>query len=175
MEVEYWNGAAGARWAETREQIDANLAAITDLAFSFAAPAAGERVLDLGCGCGTTTFALRERVGATGAACGLDVSAPMLDVARQRALGTDITFIEADAETYRFTYTFDLVFSRFGIMFFADPVAAFANIRTAIAPGGRLAFVCWRAFGDNPWAIVPLAAAGDLVPVEQPPAPGTAG
>jgi SAM-dependent methyltransferase len=168
---EYWNGPAGERWAQTREQIDANLAALGDAAIAFAAPRPGERVLDIGCGSGTTTFALRRLVEPGGSVCGVDISAPLLAVARERAAGTDVTFIEADAATHRFD-RFDLVFSRFGVMFFTDPVAAFANLKTT---GGRIAFVCWRALGDNPWATVPLAAAGDLVPAEPPADPHAPG
>jgi SAM-dependent methyltransferase len=161
---EYWNGPAGERWAQTREQIDANLAAISDAAIAFAAPRPGDRVLDVGCGSGATTLALRSLVEPGGSVCGIDVSAPMLAVARERAAGADVTFVEADAAMHRFD-RFDVVFSRFGVMFFSDPVAAFANLRTT---GGRTAFVCWRALADNPWATVPLAAAGDLVPAEPP-------
>jgi ubiquinone/menaquinone biosynthesis C-methylase UbiE len=166
QQVEYWNGAVGERWARLQETIDGNLAAITKSLMPFAAAKPGERVLDIGCGCGTTTIALSKAVGPSGDVTGVDISAPMLAVARSRGAGAN--FLEADASVHLFKPTHDLVFSRFGVMFFADPPAAFANIRKAVAPGGRLAFVCWRAVQDNLWATAPLAAAHDLLPPQEP-------
>ncbi len=137
----------------------------------FVAARKGERVLDIGCGCGTTTLRLGMTVAPDGAVVGVDISAPMLDVARARAqaMNADIPFLESDASTHDFQPVFDLVFSRFGVMFFADPAAAFKNIRMALAPRGRLAFVCWRGFAENAWSSIPFAAAKHLLP-EQPPA-----
>jgi ubiquinone/menaquinone biosynthesis C-methylase UbiE len=172
-QIEYWNGAVGERWARLQETIDGNLAAITKALLPFAGAAPGERVLDIGCGCGTTTLALSKAVGAGGDVTGVDISAPMLAVARGRGAGAN--FMEADASTHLFHPTHDLVFSRFGVMFFADPRAAFANIRKALKPRGRLAFVCWRGTPENLWASAPFAAARDLVPSQQamdPHAPG---
>jgi SAM-dependent methyltransferase len=125
---------------------------------AWAAPRATDRVLDVGCGTGTTTIMFAERAAS---ARGIDISVPMLGLARRRAPQLD--FVLADATTHAFEPAHDLVASRFGVMFFDDPIAAFANLRTALAPGGRLAFVCWRAFGDNPWAATPLAAAEGLI------------
>jgi len=140
------------------------MASITEALLARAAPRPGERVLDVGCGCGTTSMMLAERVG--GSVVGVDISAPMLAEARRRAPA--LTFLEADAATHRFDTSFDLLFSRFGVMFFDDPPAAFGNLRAAIAPGGRMVFVCWRALRDNPWAFMPLVVARDLLPPMEP-------
>lgn len=172
---EYWNGDAAARWIGARERMDRSMASITAAALARAAPRAGERVLDVGCGCGTTTLLLAERV-APGAAVGVDISAPMIEVARGRVpAGTAVEFLVADAAEHRFAPPFDLAFSRFGVMFFADPPAAFRNLRAALAPGGRLVFVCWRALAENAWAAAPLAAARDLLPPVDPPDPHAPG
>lgn len=165
-QIEYWNGAVGERWARLQETIDGNLAQITKALMPFAGAAPGERVLDIGCGCGTTTLALAKAVGLGGSITGVDISQPMLAVARSRASGAN--FMEADASIHLFHPTHDLVFSRFGVMFFADPKAAFANIRKALKPHGRLAFVCWRAPQENLWASAPFAAARDLLPPQEP-------
>ena len=167
---EYWNGPVGERWASLQEKIDLHLGEITEALIRFAAPQSGERILDVGCGCGTTTLLLALKTEPEGAAAGIDISAPMLNVARARAMAqnADIVFLDADASTYAFQPVFDLVFSRFGIMFFADPVSAFANLRTALAPGGRLVFVCWRNFEENRWAWEPFQAALPLLPPQEP-------
>jgi len=170
QQVEYWNGPVGERWAALQEKIDLHLGEITEALVRFAAPHCGERVLDVGCGCGTTTLLLALKTEPEGAAAGIDISMPMLNVARARAMAqnADVVFTEADASDYAFQPVFDLVFSRFGIMFFADPVAAFANLRTALVPGGRLAFVCWRRFEENRWAWEPMQAALRLLPPQEP-------
>jgi SAM-dependent methyltransferase len=170
QQLEYWNGPVGERWAGLQESIDLHLAEITDALVRFASPRAGERVLDVGCGCGTTTLLLGMKAEPEGAAAGIDISVPMLNVARARAAAqnADIVFIEADASDYDFQPVFDLVFSRFGIMFFADPVAAFANLRKALAPAGRLVFACWRNFELNGWAWEPMQAARPLLPPQEP-------
>jgi len=169
-QLEYWNGPVGERWARLQEKIDLHMEEITESALGFAAPCEGENILDIGCGCGTTTFLLAFRAGSSGAAAGLDISQPMLAVARARAMAQNaaVAFIEGDASSYDFQPVFDLVFSRFGIMFFADPVPAFANIRNAIAPDGRLAFVCWRSMAENLWASAPMEAALHLLPPQEP-------
>ncbi|HVP86259.1 MAG TPA: methyltransferase domain-containing protein [Rhizomicrobium sp.] len=177
MQIEYWNGAGGERFARSQDAIDRSLAKITEAAISFAAPQTDERVLDIGCGCGTTTFRLREKVGPNGAAAGVDVSKVMLNVARARAgaSNADVAFVEDDAARHDFQPVFDLVFSRFGVMFFADPVAAFANIRTALTKTGRMAFVCWRSLPENFWAYAPLVAARPFLPPMDPPDPHAPG
>lgn len=170
QQIEYWNGPAGERWSRAQDRIDHHLGLITETLMAFAAPRAGEHVLDVGCGGGTTALLIRERIGPEGAVTGIDISAPNLGVARARAHAgmADVTFIEADAATYEFQPVFDLTFSRFGVMFFDDPARAFANIRKALAEGGRLAFVCWRTFKENEWAFAPYEAALDLLPPQEP-------
>ncbi len=120
-------------------------------------------MLDLGCGCGATTLALAK---VAGHATGLDVSAPMLELARQRAAGlANVDWILADAAFHPFApASFDVGFSRFGVMFFGDPIPAFRNIRRAIRPSGRLVFACWRPFDINPWMQLPLQAVSAHVP-----------
>jgi ubiquinone/menaquinone biosynthesis C-methylase UbiE len=177
QQIEFWNGKTGQRWAEEYEDTDANLAAISSALMAFANPKPGERVLDIGCGCGTTTLILDQAVGRAGKALGIDVSVPMLDVAQARAREgkTFAQFSKADAATHPFKPEFDLLFSRFGVMFFDDPEAAFANIHRAGRKSGRLAFVCWRSFAENEWAFAPYSAAKPFLPPAEatnPEAPG---
>jgi SAM-dependent methyltransferase len=145
-------------------------------ALAAAAVRPGERVIDVGCGCGDTALSLADTVGPTGAVFGVDVSGPMLNVARRRGAGrTNLRLAEADASCAVLPSPADLLFSRFGVMFFNDPAAAFSHLRGALAPGGRLAFVCWRARDLNPWVSVPLLAAQaalGLHPEADPHAPG---
>jgi SAM-dependent methyltransferase len=167
----YWNDAAGKAWVELQDLLDRQLEPLGDWAMGALEPRPGERILDVGCGTGQTTLALAARVGAQGSVLGVDISAPMLSIARRRAEAARLSqarFVEADAQTFRFEAgDFDGVFSRFGVMFFADPVAAFGNIRRALKPGGRLAFVCWRAVGENPWM---TPSTGDVL-ADAPPTP----
>jgi SAM-dependent methyltransferase len=169
-QFEMWNGWVGQKWARLQDHTDLMLNNITDALMPFAAAKQGERVLDVGCGCGSTTLRLGMTVAPNGSVAGIDISAPMLDVARARAqaMNADIPFLEEDAAHHDFAPVFDLVFSRFGVMFFEDPVAAFRNIRTAVAAKGRLAFVCWRPFKENAWAFTPYVAVQPFLP-EQPP------
>ncbi len=160
-QIAYWNGPSGQRWAADQPSIDPGIRHYGEAAMVAAGARPGERVLDVGCGAGDTTLELARRVGPEGRVVGVDVSAPMLARARERAEGVEtIAFLEADASAHAFSETkFDLLFSRFGVMFFDDPVAAFTNLRSALDRGGRLAFVCWRALAENAWARVPLEAA----------------
>jgi SAM-dependent methyltransferase len=172
-QIKFWNEKAGQDWVELQERMDANMSGIHAALMAFAAPAPGMAILDVGCGTGTTSMALAAIAGATGRVSGVDISKPMLGLARQRAgqAGLKIAFAEVDAATQVFAPEHDLVFSRFGVMFFDDPARAFANIRTALKPGGRLAFVCWRTPSENPWASAPLAAARPFLPEPPPPDP----
>ena len=156
-ELAYWNGEGGVHWVKQQAHTDAVLAPVADAVIAHAAPRSGERVLDIGCGCGSTTLLLSPLASHV---TGLDISEPMLNVARQRAEGlANVDFVNADAAAFRTDTPYDLLFSRFGVMFFGDPTAAFANLRRAARPGGRLAFVCWRPIGENPWMQAPLHAA----------------
>jgi SAM-dependent methyltransferase len=165
QQIEHWNGPMGKIWAERSDRNEYRLANVQAAMMQFAAPESGMNVLDIGCGCGLTTLALAEAVS-PGRVTGLDVSAPMLETARRAAAeaGLDVFFVESDAAIHPFRPDHDLVFSRFGVMFFADPTAAFANIRKALKPGGRLAFCAWRAMAENPWTGAPFEGARDLLP-----------
>lgn len=160
-QAEYWNTLMAAKWVANQAAIDARFGPLTDLFVERAAPAPGERVIDVGCGTGASLLAIAERVAPDGAALGIDFSEPMLSRAdeRVRAAGHSHVMLRlVDAQTHPFDQeTFDLVASRFGVMFFADPVAAFANLKRALKPGGRLAFVAWTELDANPWFALPLA------------------
>ena len=149
----HWNEVAGPKWVGLGDAMETRLERINDLLLARAAAGSGEAVLDIGCGTGLTTLPLAMAVGATGSVVGIDISEPMLAAARQRiaahGLG-NITLLSADAQTERLpTARFDLLTSRFGVMFFADPRAAFRNLLDAARPGGRLCFVCWAPLAEN--------------------------
>ncbi len=132
----------------------------------------------MGCGCGATALELAMRVGSEGRVTGVDLSAPMLSRAADRARSSGLehaTFVNADAQSAHFEPSFDLIFSRFGVMFFSDFMAAFRNLRSALVPGGRICFVCWRELERNPWMSVPMLAASRHVVVPDPAAPGKPG
>ncbi len=170
-QIRYWNEVAGPKWVRLQERLDAQIGPFGERAIERSGAAPGECVLDVGCGCGSTALELSRRVAPTGRVVGVDLSAPMLEVARARAAPGALRFENADAQTHAFERGgFDLVFSRFGVMFFQDPPAAFSNLRSALRPGGRLTFVCWQALERNPWMAVPLRAIA--AHVELPPRPG---
>lgn len=173
-QVEYWNGSEGRHWADHEARFDAMLEPFLEPVLTAAAIAPGVRVLDVGCGNG----ALSRAAAACGAiVTGVDISAPMLARARAGAdaAGLDIEFLEADAQVHPFAPEFDAVISRYGVMFFAEPEAAFANLGAALRPGGRCAFVCWQDQFANEWVTVPAMAMIPIVgPAEMPP-PGAPG
>lgn len=174
-QVADWNGTVGERWAAEQERTDQLIRAFGDAALAAAKALPGEAVLDVGCGCGDTSLSLADAVGASGRVVGVDVSGPMLAVAGQRAAGrANLSFAEADASRASLPGPFDLMFSRFGVMFFDDPPAAFTQLRKALKPGARLAFACWAAPQDNPWAALPAQAARKASGLNLPPADPTA-
>ncbi len=171
QQVAFWNGPGGARWVAEQARMEAMLAPVADALVAHAAARPGEIVLDVGCGYGVTVVKLAQAVGPAGRVIGLDVSAPMLELARTRTADVaNVEWILADAATHPFApASVNLVFSRFGVMFFGDPAAAFANLRRALRPGGRLVFACWRAVEENPWIGVPAKAiAAHLPPLPRP-------
>jgi ubiquinone/menaquinone biosynthesis C-methylase UbiE len=165
-QIAYWNSVAAHRWLDLDAKQDIVFAPITQALLSRARLASGQRILDVGCGGGGTTIDIARRVGPTGRAIGVDVSRPMLDAARRRASpDLSIEFILADAAASVFApATFDTLVSRFGVMFFADPVVAFVNLRGALKRGGRAVFACWREAKLNAWQMTPLRAALRCVP-----------
>jgi ubiquinone/menaquinone biosynthesis C-methylase UbiE len=174
-EVEYWNSTYTRAWADEYEAIDRLLAGLTRVAVDHAAPKLGERVVDIGCGSGTTVLELAARVGPGGYVLGADVSKPSVEKARERIAAAGIRQAEValcDVSNHVFpANSSDLVFSRFGVMFFADPVATFANIRKAMKRDGRLALAVFRTLQENKWATAILAAVRHLLPPITPPGP----
>lgn len=175
-QTEYWNGEAGEKWAIHAEAMDAMLGVFADRVIDASDIHAGDRVLDVGCGSGASSL----KAVAAGAAhvTGVDVSAPMLAVARDRTAGQAqrFEFIEADASVWQASAPFDRLISRFGVMFFDDPVAAFSNLRAQMKPGGQMAFSCWQAFKLNTWAFAPFMAVLPLLDEPPPrPEPGAPG
>lgn len=165
-QIAYWNGPGGQRWADRQAAQDILLTPVADLLIDRARPKAGERIIDVGCGSGATTIAFARKVGPTGHVFGIDVSGPMLARARQSApRELPVDFALADATVYPFDpQNFDLLASRFGVMFFAEPALSFANLRKALKPSGRLAFACWREPRENPFFMAPLQAVYKHVP-----------
>lgn len=177
-QVHYWNNVGGPKWVRLQALLDRQLEAIGHMAMDAAGLKAGESVLDVGCGCGSTTLDLARRVGPSGKATGIDISHPMLELARKRAASeglSNATFTEADAQTFAFAPEYDVLYSRFGVMFFDDPTAAFTNLRGALRPGARVSFACWQAIDRNPWMGVPLMAALQHVSMPAPPDPNAPG
>jgi SAM-dependent methyltransferase len=178
-QITYWNDTAGPKWVAYEALLDAQIRPLGEAAMDRAEIREGDRVLDVGCGTGQTSIELARRVGPTAKVTGVDISAPMLARARTRADGAgvrNVDFLEADAQTQRFApESVDVCFSRFGVMFFAAPDAAFANLCRALRPTGRLGFVCWQQLPDNPWMMVPLVAAAAHITLPPPPAPDAPG
>jgi len=161
-----WNGAAGRAWVESQELLDQILRPFEDLLVDRIS-AETSRVLDVGCGTGSTTLAVARRLGQHGCCTGIDISEPMIVAARARAKREDLplTFVVADAQTHAFERaSFDTIVSRFGVMFFDDPVEAFANLRRAAAEGARLWFVAWRSAAENPFMTTAERVAAPLLP-----------
>ena len=162
VQAQRWNGDSGRNWIANRERHSAIRRRIIPHLMRAAAVAPGDRVLDVGCGCGDTTIEAARTASAGGSVLGLDLSAPMLDVARRLAAEeglANVGFVQGDAQVHPLPpASFDVVLSSFGVMFFADPPVAFGNLAAALRPGGRLAFVCWRDPAQNELFAIPLRA-----------------
>jgi len=172
-QIAEWNGALGQRWVAMQRDIDRIVMPFGDAALKAAAPQPGERVIDIGCGCGDTSIEIARLVGAAGSVLGVDVSQPMLEVARAHgalANCAHLAFRDGDASEAELPANIDLLFSRFGVMFFSQPSPAFSHLRKSLRAGGRCVFVCWRTPRDNPWAMTPLAAARTAMGVTPTPA-----
>lgn len=171
-----WNGPSGRAWVDTQDVLDGMFRPFEARLVDVVRISGARRVLDVGCGTGSTTLAIARALGADGCCTGIDVSAPMVVRAEQRARrsGMAAHFVCADAEAFPFAARFDLLVSRFGVMFFADPVRAFANLRRAAVPGGRLHAIAWRGPDDNPFMTIAERAAAPLLalPARAPVAPG---
>ena len=172
-QIAEWNGALGQRWVTMQREIDRIVVPFGDAALKAAAPQPGERVIDVGCGCGDTSIEMARIVGEAGAVLGIDVSQPMLEVARSRSVLANcahLAFRDGDASEAALPANTDLLFSRFGVMFFSQPSRAFSHLRKSLRKGGRCVFVCWRAPRDNVWAMTPLSAARAAMGVTPTPA-----
>lgn len=173
-EIDNWNNATGRTWAMLHERLDRQIAPIGRAAMRRAGFGPGDKVLDVGCGCGETSLDIAGQV-APGGVTGLDASATLLEIAREAARGqgvSNVRFVQGDAQVEALPAgEFDVLFSRFGVMFFEDPRAAFANLRGALKPGARLAFCCWRTPAENEWLSLPMRAASHLLPPLGPPDP----
>jgi SAM-dependent methyltransferase len=162
----FWNGKGGHTWVARQEHTDITLTPVTDALLAFAAPRTGERVVDIGCGCGAPTLEFARAVGPSGRVVGLDISGPMLAEGERRASAVGIANVDwrqADPATAPLG-EYDLLTSVFGVMFFGDRVAAFTNMRRGAAPDARMALVCWRTLAENPWMEVPMNAVAQHLP-----------
>ena len=172
-QISDWNGAVGRQWAALQLDLDAMIKPFGDAALVVAAAKPGQGVIDIGCGCGDTSIALAREVGQLGSVLGIDVSLPMLEVARVRAATAqlpNLDFSHADASTAELPAGIDLLYSRFGVMFFNQLASALRHMRKALVSGGRIVFACWRTPRDNPWAMAPLVAARKVLNITPEPA-----
>ncbi|SER19332.1 class I SAM-dependent methyltransferase [Sphingobium sp. YR768] len=173
-----WNGRNGDQWVAHQASLDQMLAPFGAAAIAAAAPQPGDHILDIGCGAGDSSLHIAGLVGQAGTVMGLDISAALIERAGERARnsGSSALFQLADAARAPLPVaTYDCLFSRFGVMFFDDPVAAFGHMRSALKPDGRLVFVCWRTAAENDWVSLPMGAIKGIVPSTPPPpadAPG---
>jgi len=176
-QLAFWNGVGGHTWVARQAHTDITLTPVTEALLAHAAPRARERVLDVGCGCGGPTLEFARAVGPAGRVAAVDISGPMLAEGRRRAAAAglaNIDWLQADPATAPLD-EFDLLTSAFGLMFFGDPVGAFAHMRSAAAPGARMSFVCWRSLAENPWMEVPMNAVSRHLPPRPRPTPHSPG
>jgi SAM-dependent methyltransferase len=162
-QIRYWNSSMGMKWVNYQRELDACFSAVNNRLFEHAKIVPGETALDIGCGAADLTLEISTHVGSAGHVTAVDISRVLLDFAIERARKLDrenIEFILADAQNHIFEPgRFDLILSRFGVMFFNDPVAAFRNLKDALQPGGRIVFACWADVELNPWFQIPKLAA----------------
>jgi SAM-dependent methyltransferase len=162
-----WNGLAGRTWVEAQELLDRMFTPFEDLLVEAVSAGSGTRVLDVGCGTGSTTLAVARLLGAKGRCTGIDISEPMIAAARARAGRecTPATFIRANAQNHSFEpESFDMIISRFGVMFFDDFVRAFTNLRRAATRAAEFRFLAWRSGRENPFMTTAERAAAPLLP-----------
>lgn len=173
----FWSEEGGQRWVKNIETVERQIRDLGRILLKRAAPKPGEIVLDVGCGGGITSKELADRVGPSGRVLGVDVSEVILDLARQRFSGvSNLSFEHGDAQQLELPPgAFDLIISRFGVMFFEDPIAAFSNLRSALKDNGRLVFMCWRTPQENPWMSVPATAVLEVLGSPPPPDPDAPG
>lgn len=176
-QVALWNGPSGRAWVDSQEILDRLFEPLEDLLVEAVTTGPAGRVLDVGCGTGATTLAMARQLGAAGDCTGIDLSEPMVEVARSRAAQDDVRarFLQADAQRHPFEpASFDMITSRFGVMFFDDFVQAFANLRSATKEGGSLRLIVWRSAEENPFMTTAERAAVPLItlPAREPGAPG---
>ncbi len=166
-QAEFWNGRMGKAWVNIEDYIDRMMEPLSSVAIEAVNAKASDRIIDIGCGCGTTSFLL----GASGAEVwGVDISTAMIGRAKEKDNSAgNVVFSVSDAASQQYIADHTVVFSRCGVMFFADPVKAFANIRTALVPRGRLVFLCWQPPAVNPWRSIAGAALQPFQPANAPP------
>lgn len=178
-QAEYWNSQPGMNWVIHQADMDMLLAGVTDCLLAAGRPREGEKLIDVGCGAGASTFALAAAVAPGGNVLGVDISTPLVERARARqrelAIG-NVGFLVADAQAHRFEpFAYDMIASRFGVMFFSDPVAAFRNLAGALRKGGRIVFASWAAADVNPWFSVPSRAIAARLGAPPPVSPDASG
>ncbi len=176
-QARYWNEEGGERWVRYIDRLERMLAKLSARLIDAVDARPGEHVLDIGCGGGPTSAAYAAAVGERGRVLGVDVSRPILEVARRRfTTQANLEFIAADAAAHPFeSGAFDVLTSRFGVMFFPEPESAFAHLRQAVRADGRLCFLCWRSLDDNPWMGAPARAAFEHVTPPEKLPPGSPG
>jgi SAM-dependent methyltransferase len=178
-QAEYWNSVTGPKWVLSQAEIDQRLEPLNAMLTDRAGVAAGHKIIDIGCGTGALALHLAEVVGPGGRVLGVDLSEPMLELAERRRAERrygHLRFLQLDAQTHAFEpAAYDLLLSRFGVMFFSDPIAAFRNLMAALGPAGRLAFVCWAPLEENPWFEIPMQAGVRWLGEPEPPPPRAPG
>ena len=165
----FWNEEGGQQWVNNIDSVETFIQPLSEQLLDTVLPASGEQVLDVGCGGGLTSIKIAQLVGSDGSVTGVDVSRPIIDIAIERGKEIEnLAFELGDAATWDFKEeSYDIITSRFGVMFFDEPVAAFANLHKALKRSGRMVFLCWRKLEENPWMARTAKAAFEIVPPPQ--------